>query len=178
MNLSKIVTCAVFAVGVAGCTHPTDVGITSSKLNAYQPHIKRLLVLTELGSTLKMGDGETAFDTTLNNAMDTCGIAVNVHRHDPLALQNEEQLALKTFSPDTVMTLVWKSEHTYGNIPTSVVIMGSILDVSSKKVVWKSEINLAPASHAGETLAASIIERLKKENILGADCPMPVVPKP
>lgn len=173
LSLFFVVAC------LSGCAHPSQVGITSTKLNAYNANIKRLLVVTELGEVLKhrSDNAEATFESTFTDALGKCGIVTEIHQHDPLALQNEEQLAVKTFSPDTVMTLVWKSAKTYAGIPTSTVIIGSLLDFNTKRQVWKAEINFAPAYYAGETLASSIVNQLKLQAILGPSCPTPVVPK-
>ena len=164
---------------LSGCAHPSQVGMTSTKLNAYNANIKRLLVVTEIGETLKyrVGDPEAVFQSNVMDALGKCGIVTQFHKHDPLALQNEEQLAVKSFSPDTVMTLTWKSSQTLNGIPMSSVLMGSIIDMNTKRQVWKAEINFVPAYYSGETLAASIVNQLKQQAILDASCPTPMIPK-
>ena len=169
----------LLAACLSGCAHQSEIGMTSTKLNAYHADIKRLLFVTELGETLKyrVGDPEAVFESNLTDALHRCGIATQFHKHDPLALQNEEQLAVKSFSPDTILELRWKSSQTRYGVPISSVLMGTMIDWKTKQQVWKAEINLVPAYYSGETLAASIIQRLKTESILGPTCPTPIVPR-
>jgi hypothetical protein len=73
----------VFAIGLSSCAQPSQVAITSNKLNAYHANIKRLLVLTDLGKAMQMrvGDQDAIFDSALTASLGTCGITAKVQRH-------------------------------------------------------------------------------------------------
>jgi hypothetical protein len=170
---------ALLLVFMPGCAHEAQVAVSSKKLNAYHANIKRLLVLTDLGQVLKIqsGDEESAFEAAIMDSVGSCGIVANIHRHDPLALQNDEQATMKSFAPDTVMTLQWKTGQGYGGIVSSFHLIGTLVDVRTKTEVWRAEIDTAPGFYAGKNLAAQIIENLKRGSILDSSCVLPVVPQ-
>ncbi len=170
----------MLAGGLAGCAHQAEIGMTSSRLNAYHADIKRLLVVTDFGQTFKYraGDPESVFESTFMDALSKCSIAVQFHKHNPLALENEEALAVKSFAPDTILELRWRSSVTNNlGIPVSSVLMGTIIEWSTKRQVWKAEIDFVPAFNAGETLSETIIGRLRQETILDPSCPVPIIPQ-
>jgi hypothetical protein len=74
------------------------------------------------------------------------------------------------------MTLIWSTEQSGGRAPTFVVYSGSIIDLKSKRTVWKSEIQFKSAWSRAETLAAAIIDKLKADGIISPSCPTPAVP--
>jgi len=178
-TLARWLCLGLVAAGLSGCAHPSQVGITSNKLNAYHADIKRLLVLTDLGKAIQTrgGDQEAAFTSAFTASLGTCGIDVKVQKHDPLALQDETKQAVQNFAPDTFLSIGWKTEQSVNTVAVQTVLVGSMIDLKTKRLVWKAEINFVPASNAGQTLAASIIDRLKLETILGSSCPTPIVPK-
>jgi len=178
-TLARWLCLGILAVGLSGCVHPSKVDITSNKLDAYHPNIKRLLILTDIGAALKnrTGDDEAIFASAVTGSLDQCGIAAAVHKHDPLALNNDAQQAIRAFGPDTVMTIVMKSAQTINGIPVSSVLNATMIDLKTKTAVWKAEINYLTADNAGQALAAAIIARLKQETILAPACATPVVPK-
>lgn len=172
--------CLFFAVlGISGCAHQASVSITSNKLDAYKPNLQRLLVVTDLSQVMKIqrDDQEALFEASFMASLGGCGITVKFHRHDPLALNNEELGTINEFHPDTVMTIQLKSGTTYGGVPTSFHMEGSILDWGSKRQVWKAEIDSAPGYYAGQNLAAMIVANLKDQAILRPACVTPEVPK-
>jgi hypothetical protein len=133
-----------------------------------------------MGETLKHradGDEEPVFEADVTDSLAKCGIAVNVHRRDPLALQNDEALAVRAFSPDTVLTLQWKTAQSGGRTPGTTVFASSLIDVATKKLVWKAQIDLKGGWSLAETLAASVIDRLKADTVVSSSCPTPVVPR-
>jgi len=172
--------CLGFLVlGLSGCVQ-SKATITSNRANDYHANIKRLLVITDLGQALKGkidGDEEGIFESNVRDALAKCSIVVEFHRHDPLALQNDAQEAIRATSPDTVMTLAWKSAQSGGRAPKSTVYIGSIVDLTTKRLVWKAEIDFQSAWSGGETLAASLVDRLKADTIISASCPTPIVPR-
>jgi hypothetical protein len=166
---------AFLALGLSGCVQSTAT-ITSNKASDYHANIKRLLVITDLGKALQDND-EGIFESKMTDALGACGIVVTFHRNNPLALRNDSQDAIRATLPDTVMTLGWKSAQSMGQGPINAVYIGSMVDLATKRVVWKAEIDFKSALSGGETLAASLIDRLKADTIIGAACPTPVVPK-
>lgn len=165
------------AFGLAACVQ-SKATVTSNKAPDYHPEIKRLLVLTELGlvkNNSLVGDEEGTFEAAVTDSLAKCGIVTKFQRHDPLALQNEGPQAIRSFSPDTVMTLGLKATGSMGGA-ASVVYLGSIVDMPTKKLVWRAEVDFKAAWSGGETLAASIVDRLKADTILGPSCPTPAVP--
>jgi hypothetical protein len=170
---------AATAIALSGCAHQAPVSITSNRLNAYQPNIQRLLVITDLGQVMRIqrGDEEALFESAVEDSLGGCGIVVKFHRHDPLSLENEAQGAIGEFHPDTILTLQLRSGTTYGAIPTSFHSEGSIVDLRSKREVWKAGIDSAPGFNAGQNLASTLIDNLKKSTILGPACATPTIPK-
>jgi hypothetical protein len=166
----------LMTVGLSACVQ-SKATITSNKAPDYHPEIKRLLVLTELGivpNNSPVGDVEGTLEGAVTDSLAKCGIVVKFQRHDPLALQSEGPQAIRSFSPDTVMTLGVKATGMGRATPS--IYLGSIIDMTTKKLVWKSEIDFQFAWSSGETLAATIVGRLKADTILGPSCPTPVLP--
>jgi hypothetical protein len=163
----------LFAVGLSACVE-SKATISSNKAPDYHPEVRRLLLLTNLG--LKPinrpgGDEEGNFEAAVMESLSRCGIVVQFQRHDALALQNNEQHAIQTFVPDTVLTLTPKATGT-----GRMIYAGSIVDMSTKKLVWRSEIEIDFHWFAGKALAASIIDRLKQDGVLASACPTPSLP--
>jgi hypothetical protein len=153
--------------------------IESRTANNYHADIKKLLIITQMDNMLKHsspGDEGEQFESLVVSSLGKCGITTEFHEHDPLALDNDAAVAVRNSGPDTVMTLTWKSEQTGGRMPTFVVYSGQIIDLRSKRLVWKSEIQFKSAWSRAETLSATIIDKLKTDNIISQSCPTPAVP--
>jgi len=166
------------AIGLSGCVQSSATIESRTAVN-YHASIKKLLIVTQMDDMLKhksAGDAGELFETNIVSSLAKCGITAEFHERDPLALDNDAAVAIRNSAPDTVMTLIWKSEQTGGRMPTFVVYSGGIIDLKSKRTVWKSEIQFKSAWSRAETLAATIIDKLKADAIISPSCPTPAVP--
>jgi hypothetical protein len=177
-TLARWACVGLTAVGLSGCVQ-SKATIESRTADNYHADIRKLLIITQMDDTLKhssAGDAGELFETNIASSLGKCGITAEFHERDPLALENDAAVAIRNSAPDTVMTLIWKSEQTGGRTPTFVVYSGSIIDLKSKRTVWKSEIQFKSAWSRAETLSAAIIDKLKSDTIISQSCPTPAVP--
>ena len=166
------------AIGLSGCVQ-SKATIESRTAVNYHADVRKLLIITQMDDMLRHRSAAAAgelFETNIVSSLAKCGIAAEFHEREPLALDNDAAAAIRSSAPDTVMTLIWKSEQTGGRMPPFVVYSGSIIDLKSKRTVWKSEIQFKSAWSRAETLAATIIDKLKADAIISPSCPPPAVP--
>lgn len=178
-NLARWACLGLAVIGLSGCVQ-SQATMESRTADNYHANIKKLLIITQMDNMLKhssAGDEGELFETNIVSSLGKCGITAEFHEHDPLALDNDAAVAIHKSAPDTVMTLTWKSEQMGGNTPIYVVYLGQIIDLATKRVVWKSEIQFKSAWSRPETLSAAIIDKLKADSIVSPSCPTPFVPK-
>jgi len=181
MNIKTLASC-FFGLAISLCLcacAQSGATITSNKLNAYSGAPKRMLIFADLGNDLAHranGDGTAVFEADFTGSLNNCGIVTEYHAKDWLTLQDERAAAIKSFSPDAILEIQWKTEQDMRD-GQRTNYLAAIYDVKTQRLVWKADINLELRWFAGETLAAVVIDNLKKQAIIDSSCVTPKVPK-
>jgi hypothetical protein len=169
--------------GLAAACAP-HAQITAVKAPDYAGDPKRLSVIESMGPAL--GDTYLAsFQTRLQDAVRDCGLEADFIVRPPaqpaLSLDNgtetrerrAEGQRIQQFKPDAVLGIVAKSyvanEKMHATLEVTYVL--DLVDMRSRKTVWKAEVVMRPGlGEGGAPLANDIVARLAKDGIL-RHCP-------
>jgi hypothetical protein len=182
MKLTNIFT-AFFIVlvgfSLSACVN-SSAEFSSNKLSNYNGSIKRLLVYADIGDILKNkvdGDEELIFADKLIESLRGCAIAAEYHAKNRIALQDERGSLIGAFAADAFLDIQLESATKSNKEATKAVYILSLSDVSTKRLVWKAQLNFVSAWYGGETLAAALINKLKADSMISQSCVAPIVPK-
>jgi len=170
---SRLSVAALMLLSAACASSST---VKSNKLASYAGGIKRLFVEASLGTALlnkASGDETAVFTSTLVDTLAKCGTQTQVHLKDALDLNNDAGQLIRQFNPDSILNVTWQSEKSGSNVPVSTVYILSLVDIKSKAVVWKAEVDFVSRWQAGVTLAGSVIGQMKQDGLIDASCTVP-----
>jgi hypothetical protein len=178
MAPGRLRLCALVLAGLAaGCAEPAQ--IASNKAPDYAGDPKRLSVLESMGPPLD-DTYFASFQTRLQNAVHDCGVEADFIVRPPagssLALDDKQALErraeaqrIQQFRPEAVLSVVATSYQSTvrPRIVQQVTYQLELLDMKSRKAVWKAEVVMRPgAGDTGARLASDITARLATDGIL------------
>jgi hypothetical protein len=163
---------AIFLL-LTACTS-TSV-IRANKSDSYKGETKRLFIEASLGNALlnkASGDETAIFTSTLINTLSKCGTQADIHFKNSLELPDSVGQRIKRFSPDSLLQITWQKETRQGSsiqlYSTNYIL--TLIDIKSRSVVWKAELDFVSRWSAGVTLAGSIIDQMRQDGLISASC--------
>jgi hypothetical protein len=172
---------------LSGCTPSATVATNKDQGFTREPH--RLAVIEAMGPEL--GAYTDSFKTSLSQQIKSCGITPEFVYRPATKISDEDQKKVNAFvqqfRPDTVLAIEEEeyerrtvSSHNSGRLLRSDVSKITydlqLLDVETKKFVWKAQVSLdthfglIEIGDAGAELANSVMQKLQQDNIFHS-CP-------
>jgi hypothetical protein len=161
---------ALLTVGLYGCAPPLK-SVTTYPIEDGHGEIKRLMVVATIpqfkakGASHGMHEG--AFETAFRSALDNCGIDIDFLFEEQLSTIADGAEAVRTFSPDALLALDKHYDEAEQRYSANVIVM------ATKKIAWRADIVMRNGAGRDEALAATIVDRLKSDAVLGPSCLKP-----
>jgi len=190
-SVSKIGGLAVglCTVLLTGCLN-SSANITGTRLDAASPAPQRLLVFSDVGLVLKNkhdGDEEDVFSREFVGALGKCGVTAFYLQKRPLdnqltlddsaKLKDDRGLSSNTFAADAILDIQWSRQTKSTGGPSSADYSLSVMDIKTKRPIWKGQMSFVSAWYGGQRFAATLIDRLRQDGVIPATCVAPEVPK-
>ena len=173
MYLSRFATVAALLLLVSACVNPTK--ITSNKAPGYSKELKRLFVMTDIGTEFGAAYGDS-FARRMQVIAKDCGADLEISWVVPLELDSSRHVTkMKAFSPDAVLHIRRNggTKDQYGNL-FHVIYDSRLIDMPINKAVWRSSTGFwrggtaIPIAERGEALAVDLTNKMKQDGLFGA----------
>ncbi|TWB23918.1 hypothetical protein FBZ88_11390 [Nitrospirillum bahiense] len=181
MFLGNIKAAIAVAVLLSVCACTSSSTVESNKSADYNGSIKKLFLFTNLGKTLysqsvvesTQETDPAAFVALMRSSLESCGIAMDSFaRPADGPAHNILPQHIPLQGADAILEISWTRERTGGQGHITDYL-ASLLDVQSKTVVWKATIELKQHFKAPEELTNALINRMKRDGLIGANCVPP-----
>jgi hypothetical protein len=111
----------------------------------------------------------SSFKLAVSGALGDCGITVSFLFDENFDAVESDILAVQRFLPDVFLSVERKDFKSVESEGKEYFIVGMI-DASSKKMLWRAELDVKAGAAKDGTLARMIVDRLKSDAVLGPAC--------
>jgi len=160
----------LLAVSLSGCALSPEK-IASYPAKDVHVEIRRLMVVATVtqykADVAPHGMRESAFETAFRDALGKCGIDARFLFKEQLSAIADSAEAVRTFSPDALLALDRQDVDDEQSYSADVIVM------STKKIAWRADIVMHEGRGREETVARTIVDRLKSDAVLDTTCSKP-----